>query len=192
MEFGFDNFWDIVGTVASIAKIVTLIAAVVVIVRAKQRWDRISKTLADRAEGARPAVIAVGIGGSIKGTVEAYLKAKYPDAEMPVAEVRRDNFLQPSEMPGVLHELLKLKQKLMDQGVTEAHLFYRGPVTLAMGIGAVLDNWVPVHVYELDKSSGSYKVDLTLDKGAVFGLNAVEDVLTEGEQVILERMAESH
>lgn len=190
MEFGFDNFWDIVGAIASVAQIVTLIAAIVVIMRAKQRWDRISKTLADRAEGARPAAIAVGIGGSIKGTVEAYLKVTFPTLDMPVAEVRRDNYLRPAEMSGVLLELLKLKQKLMDQGVTEAHLFYRGPVTLAMGIGAVLDNWVPVHVYELDKSSGSYKVDLTLDKGAVLGLNVMEDVLTEGEQVILERMAE--
>jgi len=190
MGFGFDNFWDIVGAVASIGQIVTLIAAIVVIVRAKQKWNRISKMLADRAEGARPAAIAVGIGGSIRGTVETFLKTNYPNIKMSVVEVKRDNFVQPAEIPGILHELLKLKQKLMDQGVTEAHLFYRGPVTLAMGIGAVLDNWVPVHVYELDKNTGSYKLNLTLDKGAVFGLNAIEDVLTEGEQVILERIAE--
>lgn len=190
MEFGFDNFWDIVGTIASIAQIVTLVAAVIVIVRAKQRWDRISKTLADRAEGARPAAIAVGIGGSIKGAVDSYLKLTFSDLDMPVAEVKRDNFLKPTEMSGVLHELLELKQKLMDQGVTEVHLFYRGPVTLAMGIGAMLDNWVPVHVYELGKDTGSYQFNLTLDKGAVLGLNAVEDVLTEGEQVILEKITE--
>lgn len=190
MEFGFDSFWDIVGAIASIAQIVTLVAAVIVIVRAKQRWDRISKTLADRVEGARPAAIAVGIGGSIKGTVDTYWTLTFPDLDMPVAEVKRDNFLKPTEMSSVLHELLELKQKLMDQGVTEVHLFYRGPVTLAMGIGAVLDNWVPVHVYELEKNTGSYQFNLTLDKGAVLGLNVVEDVLTEGEQIILEKITE--
>ena len=189
MGFGFDNFWDIVGAVASIGQIVTLIAAIVVIVRAKQKWNRISNMRAVR-EGALPAAIAVGIGGSIRGLVETFLKTKYPNIEMSVVEVKRDNFVQLTEISGILHELLKLKQKLMDQGVTETHLFYRGPVTLAMGIGAVLDNWVPVHVYELDKNTGSYKLNLTLDKGAVFGLNAIEDVLTEGEQVILERIAE--
>ncbi len=190
MTFGFESFWDLVGAVASIAQILTVTAAMIVIVRAKRRWEQLIKVVETPQEGVKAAAIAVGIGGSIEGAVRAYLDKAMPNREIPLVAVERNHHLKPSECHSVLHELLALKQKLMDKGVTEVHLFYRGPVTLAMGIGAILDNWVPVAVYELDKESGIYKRVLTLDKGAVYGLNVVDDVLTEGEQVIIENMME--
>lgn len=190
MSFEIDNFWNLVGAVASIAQIATLTAAIVVIVRAKRRWNEVVKRVTEHATGAKPAVIAIGIGGNIQGAVEANLQELLPESKAPLAVIERDHFLKPSEMYDVLRDLVTLKQKLMDQGVTVVHLFYRGPVTLAMGIGAVLDNWVPVNVYELDKESGKYRLNLTLDKGAVFDLDVVEDVLTEGEQAVLKEMQE--
>jgi hypothetical protein len=43
-----------------------------------------------------------------------------------------------------------------------------GPVSLAVGIGAVFDNWVPVKVYQY--VNGTYKLDLVLHKETVLSL----------------------
>lgn len=68
----------------------------------------------------------------------------------------------------VLRDLLKAKGRLTEAGATELHMFYKGPVTLAMGVGAILDNWIPIKVYQY--SDGTYKKDFVLEKGTVLGL----------------------
>ncbi len=69
-------------------------------------------------------------------------------------------------------------------GLTELHLFYKGPVSLAAGIGAVFDNWVPVHLYEF--KDGTYHRALTIEKESVRGL--LPETLAEGEELVMRAM----
>ena len=39
----------------------------------------------------------------------------------------------------IVKDLLKIKDQLTQVGITELHLFYKGPVTMA--IRAITDNW---------------------------------------------------
>ena len=66
-------------------------------------------------------------------------------------------------------------------GATEVHLFYKGPVTMAMAIGAVTDNWVPIKVYEY--TQGAYRLNLVLEKETVKGL-FVGDAVSEAEELL--------
>ena len=60
--------------------------------------------------------------------------------------------------------------------MTELHLFYKGPVSFAAGVGAVFDNWAPVHLYEF--KDGTYHKALTIEKESVRGL--LPETLAEG------------
>jgi hypothetical protein len=44
--------------------------------------------------------------------------------------------------------------------VTEVNIYYQGPVTFAMALGAMFDNWVPVKIYAF--RDGRYHLDLAL------------------------------
>ena len=68
----------------------------------------------------------------------------------------------------VLHDILEIKQQATSAGAKEAHLFYMGPVTLSIGIGVLMDNWVPVVVYRY--AGGQYEQEFVLQKETVLGL----------------------
>ncbi len=110
---------------------------------------------------------AIGIGGDIIGQVESFLKAN-DLAHIPVEKHVEDGFLPAGKYYNVLSDLLKIKNRLTQAGVTEVLVFYRGPVSLAMGIGSIFDNWVPVKVYEFKE--GTYHLNFVLDKETVIGL----------------------
>ena len=107
-------------------------------------------------------------------------------ATVEVKELTHEGLLPARKFYRLLGKLQEIKQELTDLGVTEVHLFFRGPVTLAMGIGSLLDNWVPVKVYELNKSTGTYEFDFTLGKGAV--LEAFREVAEVGEDLVVEAL----
>ena len=48
----------------------------------------------------------------------------------------------------------ELKDQAMKAGATEVLLFYGGPVDLAIYVGARLQNWVPVKVFQLQGKEG--------------------------------------
>lgn len=113
----------------------------------------------------RPVALAVGIGGSIEGSVRGYLKDQ--GQEMEVFSIAREGFLELEHWPGVLDEFLALKNRLTAEvGPTEIHYFFKGPVALATALGAVLGNWVPTTVYALDKT---YAPVVYLDKHLAVG-----------------------
>ena len=68
---------------------------------------------------------------------------------------------------------------MTEEGVTEVHLFLACPLVFAVAVGAILDNWVPVKVYHLNRETGRYEFWTPLYKGFIPGLETspVKEVL---------------
>lgn len=176
----------LVGWIANLIQIITFLFTLWVLWRARRRLQIALKNIQQSGNGIKPVAIAIGINGGIEGAVNQYLTTIAQP--MQVVPINRDGFIRGRKSYDLLRELHELKVKLTEQGVTEVHLFYKGPVTIAMGVGAILDNWVPVKVYELDKQTGLYNPDLVLGKGAV--LDLLEEIIREGEEAVLEKVVE--
>lgn len=181
-----ETFWTVLGWIANVIQVATFVFTIWLLWRARQRFTKLIKALSGNTGDGKPVAIAVGIVGSIEGPVRSYLEES--GAAMQIVPVTRSGFLKQRQFYDVLRELHGLKLALSDTGVTEVHLFYKGPVTLAMGIGAIFDNWVPVRVYEFNQKTGKYQLDLVLGKGAVFDL--LDEIAEEGESAVLGRLAE--
>lgn len=170
---------EIVGWIANIIQIATAVFAIVVLLSTRRRltqWMERQK----RASGNAPAALAIGLAGGIRGQVEQYLKAQGRD--MPIEDLDHAEFVPMNRYPLLIRDLLKKKDALTKTGVTELHLFYKGPVSFAAGIGAVFDNWVPVHVYEF--KDGTYHRALTIEKESVRGL--LPETVAEGEELVMQ------
>lgn len=173
------NGFDVLGTLANLIEVVSFIVVVILFLQARRQFQRYLKTRAT-AVSEQPWAIAVGIGGDIQGQVKRFLD-KTGFSQMPLENYVHQGYVPPGDFYKVLRDMLRIKNKLAQGGATEVHLFYRGPVTLAMGIGSIFDNWVPVKIYEYDE--GSYRLDFVLEKGTVLGLldtdpdNTVERLL---------------
>ncbi|WP_423225859.1 SAVED domain-containing protein [Candidatus Amarolinea aalborgensis] len=176
-----DNVEHALSWIANVIQIGTAIFAIVVLLSTRRRLTQwISKQ--KRASGSAPAALAIGLAGGIRGQVEQYLKAQGMD--MPVEDLDHPEFVPMNRYPLLMRELLKKKDELTKTGLTELHLFYKGPVSLAAGIGAVFDNWVPVHLYEF--KDGTYHRALTIEKESVRGL--LPETLAEGEELVMRAM----
>jgi hypothetical protein len=115
---------------------------------------------------ARPIALTIGLGGSVQGAVMKWL---YDNGlRMPVYDYSMEGFIPEEQFGDVIKKFNAIKAELTQQGVTEVHLFYKGPVTLAMALGSILSNWVPLKVYAF--SGGSYSLQVTFDKRTVRGL----------------------
>lgn len=115
------------------------------------------KTLASTPTS-RPVALAIGLGGSDEGVVRQQLKDD--GLQMEVIPVTREQFVRAVDYPRILRELKEIKGRLSDTGVTEVNIYYQGPVTFAMAVGAMFDNWVPVKIYAF--RDGRYHLDLAL------------------------------
>ena len=163
---------------ANAIQVGSFIFVVIVFLRARAelaRYLRSRKTTVSE----RPWALAIGLGSDITGTVKKYLEDEQLD--FPVEDYCREGLISPSDFPGVLKDLIKIKDRLTQVGATEVHLFYKGPVTMAMAIGAITDNWVPVKVYEY--TQGAYRLNLVLEKETVKGL-FVGDAVSEAEELL--------
>lgn len=169
---------DWLSLAANVIQVGSVIFAVAVFLRARAELARYLR--GHRAgESDRPWALAVVVGsGSIAGPVEQYLKDQ--GLKMQVKPLVHEPYLQLNDYPKILGQLLKVKDELTGLGITELHLFYKGPVALAMAIGAITDNWVPVKVYEYSK--GTYNPTVVLEKGLIKGL--VREVVAEGASLL--------
>ncbi len=171
------TIWDIIGLILSIIQVLPLAFTLVVLWRTRRRMQQQLERERQKS-GSAPMALAVGLAGSIKGAVQQYLDAN--NLQMPLESYVHPEFVAAEEYPHILQDLLKIKDRLTQQHITELHLFYKGPVTLAMGIGATFDNWVPVKVY--DYKDGVYILVMIIEKEWVRGL--LPEVLREGEEMI--------
>ena len=145
-------------------------------------WSRASryKRLLKKQEGtmtSKPKALAVGLVGSgdITGQVAQFLSSNKMDMQVYPYFKDIGKGITTENISEALRDLLKIKAKLTSEGVTEVHLFLAAPVAMAAAIGAILDNWVPVKVYQPNKSLGGYELWTVLHKGYVPG---IEDSLT--------------
>jgi hypothetical protein len=146
--------------VANIMQVISFIpfavGGIYFFMRGRQLTRRL-KTLASTPTS-RPVALAIGLGGSDEGVVRQYLK---DDAlQMEVIAVTREEFVKATDYPHILRELKAIKDRLSDTGVTELNIYYQGPVTFAMAVGAMFDNWVPMKIYAF--RDGRYHLDLAL------------------------------
>jgi hypothetical protein len=161
---------DVFVWISNAAAILDIITVGIAVVGAVQLW-RLHRSYRRRLQALarqstqRPVALAVGIGGDISGDVRAYLKDQ--QREMDVFPIVRDGYVELEDWPRVLDDVIALKNRLSAEiGPTEVHCFYRGPVPLATGLGAVLGNWIPTTLYALDKT---YMPVLYLDKHLAIG-----------------------
>lgn len=106
----------------------------------------------------RPVALAIGLGASDEGVVRQQLKDD--GLQMEVIPLTHEGYVKAADYPRILRELKEIKSRLSDTGVTEVNIYYQGPVTFAMALGAMFDNWVPVKVYAF--RDGRYHLDLAL------------------------------
>ena len=143
------------------------------------RYKRRRRSLADiTGKTARPQALAIALGGgSIKSAVESHLKENYPDADIPVEE-HKDGEITAINIHKHEDTIRKIKEKYQSENVTELHLFMKGPVALALTVGAIFDNWVTVKVYH-NKRAGGYEPWTTLHqaKATPIGDELVERVM---------------
>lgn len=109
----------------------------------------------------KPYALAVSLletSGSIKGTVEDYLKSKGGKwSGMPVEEINFDGLSPEGNLEDFINDLRKKRREFEVQNATEIHLFVAGPVVAGTLIGAVFDNWRPVKLYHKNRGTQKYE-----------------------------------
>ena len=53
--------------------------------------------------------------------------------------------------------------------IRELHLFYGGPYAIAVGIGAIVDNWIPVHIHMYNQKESKYELAYILSAELIKG-----------------------
>ena len=129
---------------------------------------------------ARPMALAIGVAGTdISGQVEQYLESV--GMKMEVRKYTKAGGVTQKNIHNMLNEILQIKSRMTQEGVTEVHLFLACPLVLAVAVGAILDNWVPVKVYHLNRERGRYEFWTPLYKGFIPGLETspLKEILGE-------------
>lgn len=169
----------------SYVTLITLIFAAVQGVRLVRDYRRRQRELQKLAVGSssRPVALAISFGGSIETAVKDFLAQRYPGATIPVREYQETGEVTTQNVFRHLNQLRLLKERLQSEGVSEVHLFYKGPLAVATGLGAIFDNWVTVKVYQNNRA-GLYEDWLTLDTAKA---QPVLTTITDAALAILER-----
>jgi hypothetical protein len=163
--------WDNLGHLADMLGVVTAVPLLVTAAyfwsRARRYRQRLRQLAGVTSE--RPAAVVVSLSGTrIRLAVESFCTGFTQPVRL--YEVQRPGGLNQAEFTKVLFELQALKNRLMDEGVSEVHLFLSCPLAVACAIGALFDNWVPVKVYQFNH--GQYEFWTTLHGGYVADLSS--------------------
>lgn len=158
--------WETLSHLADLLGVVTAVPFLVTAAYFASRARRYRRRLRQLqgVTSAHPVALAVSLAGTrIRPAVEAFC-ANFTQ-QVKLVELYRPGGLSQAELPRVLLELQALKNRLMDEGVSEVHLFLSCPLAVACAIGALFDNWVPVKVYQFNQ--GQYEFWTTLHGGYV-------------------------
>ncbi len=163
--------WAWLGNIANIIQILSaiplLLSAWLLFSRARRYRKRMKELEQKLSE--RPMAFAISLAGvDISGHVKQFLDEK--SLKMEVISYNKTAGVTQENIQILLHDILKLKREMTANGITEVHLFLACPLVFAAAVGAILDNWVPVKVYHLNKESGKYEFWTTLHKGFIPGL----------------------
>jgi len=172
--------WSVLGTVADVLGILTVFVAIwgsIGIIRYRRRLKQVIDARKN-PDNSKTAILSIGIGQDIQAQVREYADTHFAPG------ILVENYHKPGLVPSerfydVLSDLQRRRQLLADMQIKELCIFYAGPVTLAMGIGSIFDNWIPVRVYSMNRITGTYEYTFTLGKGAVLGLLSTATDLPE-------------
>jgi hypothetical protein len=171
--------WEAIGNVANVLQIVTAIPILAAVIAWLMSRHRINRALIDleRGQGQKPAALALDFkGGSIRVQVIDFLKRKGIPIELSMVQEFSRPAVSPENAYTYLRELQDVRDQMIADGVTELHLFIRGPLGLAVGIGAIYDSNFPVHVYQYaqdtEPSEPAYQFWITLHQGSIAGMPA--------------------
>jgi hypothetical protein len=167
--------WDLIGDVSNIIQIVSIFPW---LFTAYLFWNRAKKyrELMKKQEGTtsqKPKALAIGLVGTgdISNQVAQFLKDQSLQMEIEPFYIKPGTGITKDNIQKLLREILEIKTKLTSEGVTEVHLFLAAPVAFGAAIGALLDNWVPVKVYQSVKTGG-YEFWTILHKGYIPGVDS--------------------
>jgi hypothetical protein len=166
--------WEYLGKIANIVQIASIFPF---LLTAYLFWSRAKKykKLLMQQEGittSKPIALAIGLVGTgdISGQVCQFLKEKNLQMEIESYSISVGKGITKDNIQKILRDLLKIKAKLTNQGVTEVHLFLAAPVAMCTAIGSIFDSWVPVKTYQAMKTGG-YEFWTILHGGSVPGLD---------------------
>lgn len=128
----------------------------------------------------KPMALAIGLAGiDITGQVRHFLESN--SMNMEIRSYAKPGGVTQKNIHNLLNDILKLKSMMTDEGVTEVHLFLACPLVFATAVGAILDNWVPVKVYHLNRETGTYEFWTPIYKGFIPGLevSSLKEILEE-------------
>jgi SMODS-associated and fused to various effectors sensor domain len=160
-----DWIWNVLSIVANVLQIGSVAIVVILFWRNSRRYAELVRQGTRPLGTPNPVALVVGLGMDIEGNVQQFLQENR--RAMPVQVHYYQGVVPVEKFPQILKEINESKRKLTAAGVTEVHFFYGGPVTFAAALGAMLDNWVPVHVYAFEH--GTYSHHLVLEKETVVG-----------------------
>jgi len=149
---------DRVSILLSYLVVISIVAFVFNVFRYRRKRKELTEI---EGKTALPKALCLSFGGgSIKNAVRDYLKETYPDRKIAVSEYKGDE-VTPQNVHKHEEGIRKLKERYQSKGVTELHLFMKGPLGLALAVGAIFDNWVAVKIYQNNRE-GSYDPWTTL------------------------------
>lgn len=163
--------WQSIANLANIFQVISMFiflwGAAVFYTRSRRYKKIIQETKIIGSQKPMALIICVS-GTDITAQVLRFLASK--NMEMPhVSYIQTDGILQ-ENITHRLADILKVKEKMTAAGVTEVHLFIMAPLAFSIAVGAILDNWVRVNVYHLNREKNEYESWTYLHKGFVPGL----------------------
>lgn len=180
MTIDWAQFWTSLSSLADVTGIAAVGIALYGSIGILRYRRRLRKILSQRRnpQGKGTGVLSIGIGQDIEAPVRSFVE-EHLEPGIAFENYTQSGLVSSERFYEVLGDLQRRKQLLADLQVKELHLFYAGPITLGMGIGAIFDNWIPVRVYGFSKVTGSYEYTFTLGKGVVLGLLGTSGDLPE-------------
>lgn len=178
--------WNALGNAANVLQILTAIPVFLAAMAYLLHRRRVKKALdeLERGGGERPAALVINcMAGSIRAQVEGFLKQQ--GIQMKFIEEYSQTTVSINNVHAYLEDLRGIRDRMVGEGVTVLHLFMRGPLALAIGVGALYDSVFPVHVYQYGQDptnqKSGYEYWITLHRGAIAGIPAskAEQVLEE-------------
>ena len=93
---------------------------------------------------------------SIRGDVETLLRDEYPQRLFDFFEINKSGINQ-DQIEDLINEIRQKRYQLEAGYYTEVHIIIQGPVQTATLIGAILDNWNPVKLYQMNRTTRKYE-----------------------------------
>lgn len=155
------------GWLANLFQVAGVLYLAVDLWRLRVKYKRRTRMLTLKpAQGA--VALAVGVGTHIEAPVTKFLQQRFgSDDGRPkvplVASFSESGFVPTTKFFDILRRIRDDVDELRKRGdIREVHFFYAGPYAIAVGVGAIVDNWVPVHVYMYNSKTSDYELAFTL------------------------------